>query len=159
MESNIDKESNAPSSFSAMLKIVEYSDSENSVLLTKISSSVGHYGAVPLSPQNAHYDIQDTLYKKVSYSKSETDDEMEGVKSLVEIFLDKSEEEKYETENKSETEEKSEADNKSDMDDTSADSEWESVKVMKTDAYESESQIYTLVESDTESHSETDVEK
>ena len=37
--------------------------------------------------------------KKSPTPKSETDDEMEGVKSLVDTFLDKSEEEeKYETE-------------------------------------------------------------
>ena len=53
-QSNANKESDTPSSFSAMLKSVKYSDSENSVSPTKISSSVGHYGAVPLSPQNAH---------------------------------------------------------------------------------------------------------
>ena len=48
----------------AMLKIVDYSESENSVSPTKISSSVGHYGAVPLLPQNAHYDIHDTFPQK-----------------------------------------------------------------------------------------------
>ena len=44
------------------------------------------------------YNIHDTLHEEVFYSESETDDEMEGVKSLAETFLDKSEEEeKYET--------------------------------------------------------------
>ena len=167
-ESNTDQESNSHSSFSAMLKIVEYSDSEHSGSQPKISSSeghpgakpllpkeaylnvhdtlhkeaaysIGHPGAEPLSPQKAYFNVPDTLYKEAAdFSESETDDEMEGVKSLVDKFLDKSEmEEKFEEKEKPETE------------DTSADSEWESVKVMETDAYESESCIYTSVESDT----------
>ena len=103
-----------------MLKIVEYSDHEHSGSLTKISSSEGHPGAKPLSPQEAYFDVHDTLHKEAAYSighpgaeplspqeayfevpdtlckeaadfsESETDDEMEGVKSLVDKFLDKS---------------------------------------------------------------------
>ena len=52
-ESNTDQESNVQSSFTAMLKIVEYSDIEHSGSLTKISSSEGHPGAESLSPQKS----------------------------------------------------------------------------------------------------------
>ena len=73
-----------------------------------------------------YFDVHDTLYKEAAHSsESETDDEMERVKSLVDTFLVRSE-----TEEKSETE------------DTSPDSEWESGKLMETDTYESESHIY-----------------
>ena len=99
---------------------------------------MGHPGAEPLLSQKAYFDVPDTLYKEAAdFSESETDDEMEGVKSLVDKFLDKSE-----------TEEKSEEEEKPKMEDTSADSEWEFVKVIETDAYKSESRMYTSVESD-----------
>ena len=75
VESNPDKESKAEkesnvchSSFSAMLKIVEYSDSEHSGSLTKISSSEGHPGAKPLLSQEAYLDVHDTLHKEAAYS-------------------------------------------------------------------------------------------
>ena len=78
-----------------------------------------------MSPQKAYFNVHDTLYREAaSFSESETDDEMEGVKSLVDTFLDKSE-----------TDEKSEEEENCDMEDTSADSEWESGKVMETDTY------------------------
>ena len=126
-ESNAGQESNAHSSFSAMLKIVEYSDSEHSDSLTKISSSEGHPGAEPLSPQKAYFNVHDTLHKEAAhFSESETDDEMEGVKSLVDTFLVQSE-----------IEEKSEEEENPEMEDTSPDSEWEFGKVMETDAYKS----------------------
>ena len=67
-ESNAEQESNILSSFSAMLKIVEYSDSEHSGSPTKISSSEGHPGAKPLSPQEAYLDVHDTLHKEAAYS-------------------------------------------------------------------------------------------
>ena len=74
IESNPDKESNAgqeSNTFIAMLKIVEYSDSEP----TKISSSEGHPGAEPLLPQKAYFYVHDTLYKEAAhFSESETDD-------------------------------------------------------------------------------------
>ena len=68
--------------------------------------------------------MHETLHEHdVAFSWSETDEEVEGVKCYIGEIL-----------KKSETEEKS------DMEDTSADSEWESVKVTETDAYKSESQ-------------------
>ena len=53
-----------------------------------------------MSPQKAYFKVLHTLYKEADdFSESETDDEMEGVKSLVDKFLDKSEmEEKSEEE-------------------------------------------------------------
>ena len=63
---------------------------------------------------------------------------MEGVKSLVDTFLVQSN-----------MEEKSQEEETPEMEDTSPDSEWESGKIMETDAYKSESHIYTSVESDT----------
>ena len=132
VESNIDQESNTQSSFSALLKIVEYSDSETSDSPQKVGACtfVAHPNAKP-------FDVHETLHKDdVTFSGSETDEEVEGVKCYVGKILEKS-----------------------DMENTSADSKWESVKVMETDAYRSESQVYTSVESDTESHSEEEVEK
>ena len=112
-----------------MVKIVEYSDSEHSGSLTKISSSKGYPGAESLLPLKAYFDVHDTLYKeaassvghpgaeplspqKAYFNVSYTDDEMEGMKSLVDSFLDKSE-----------MEEKSEEEEKPEMENTSADSE------------------------------------